>query len=167
MKLLYSFPFYRVSYTYDVLSKFDNATLGLGVVVQLRNASIRFEALDGSAELYVSQNLGVVPALALYSEYRFPFGLTLSLDAAGIYASSKFFNGADFDFTGSILDASLRASYDVGGGYSLFGVARYFGGTSSGVSEYDNDDVWTVSKAGFTENNIATITASVGLKWSK
>jgi len=167
MKLLYSFPFYRVSYTYDVLSKFDNATLGLGVVVQIRNASIRFEDLSATPEeLYVSQNLGVVPALAIYSEYMFPFGLTLSADIAGIYASSAFFNGADFEFTGSILDASLRASYDIGNGYSLFGVARFFGGTSSGVSQFDNDS-WTVSDYPFTENNIATLTASVGLKWSK
>ena len=166
MKLLYSFPFYRVSYTYDVLSKYDNATLGLGIIVQIRNASIRFEALDSSAELYVSQNLGVVPALALYSEYIFPFGLTLSADIAGIYASSAFFNGADFEFTGSILDASLRASYDIGNGYSLFGVARFFGGTSSGVSQFENDS-WTVSNYPFTENNIATLTASVGVKWSK
>jgi len=167
MKLLYSFPFYRMSYTYDVLSAYDNATLGLGVVVQIRNASIRFESLSGGDEqLYVSQNLGVVPALALYSEYIFPFGLTLSADIAGIYASSAFFNGADFEFTGSILDASLRASYDVGNGYSLFGVARFFGGTSSGVSEFENDS-WTVSNYPFTENNIATLTASVGVKWSK
>ncbi|NCB02110.1 MAG: hypothetical protein EOM67_08090 [Spirochaetia bacterium] len=168
MKLLYSFPFYRVSYTYDVLSKVDNAVLGLGVVVQLRNASIRFESLTGGEnQLYVSQNLGVVPALAIYSEYSFPFGLTLSADIAGIYASSAFFNGADFEFEGSILDASLRASYDIGNGYSLFGVARFFGGTSNGVSQYDDDDVWTVSSYEYTQNNIATLTASVGLKWSK
>ena len=167
MKLLYSFPFYRMSYTYDLLSTYENATLGLGVVVQIRNASIRFEALDGSQELYVSQNLGVVPALAVYSEYRFPFGLTLSADIAGIYASSAFFNGADFEFEGSILDASLRASYDLGNGYSLFGNARFFGGTSNGVSQYDDNDVWTVSSYEYTQNNIATITASVGLLWSK
>jgi len=166
MELSYSFPFYRVSYTYDVLRGRDDAILGLGVVMQIRNASIKFEALDGSG-LYVSQNLGIVPALQLYSEYVFPFGLTLSADIAGSYASSALFNGADFEFEGSILDASLRASYYIGDGFSLFGNARFFGGTSKGVSEYDDDDRWAVSSYEFTENNISSITASVGVKWDQ
>lgn len=166
MELTYSFPFYRVSYTYDVLRGRDDAVLGLGVVMQIRNASIKFEALDGSG-LYVSQNLGIVPALQLYSEYSFPFGLTLSADVAGSYASSALFNGADFDFEGSILDASLRASYYIGDGFSLFGNARFFGGTSKGVSQYDDDERWSVSSYEFTENNISSLTASVGVKWEQ
>ncbi len=166
MKLTYSFPFYRVSYTYDVLKNVERAKLGLGVVIQVRNASIRFEALDGTG-LYVSQNLGIVPALQIYSEYSFPFGLTLSADIAGSYASSALFNGADFEFEGSILDASLRASYDIGDGFSLFGNARFFGGTSNGVSQYDDDQRWSVSSYEYTQNNISTMTASVGVKWTQ
>jgi hypothetical protein len=102
MELTYSFPFYRFTYTYDVLGKHDHAVLGLGLVLQIRNASIKFIPLDyddaTQDEAYVSQNVGLVPALAIYSSYEFPFGLRLSADIAGSYASSEFFNGADFEF---------------------------------------------------------------------
>ena len=173
MELTYSFPFYRFSYTYDVLGKHDNAVLGLGMVVQIRNVSIQFKSLaaayDGTAQddLYVSNNVGVVPALAIYSSYRFPFGLTLSADIAGSYADSSFFNGADFDFAGSILDASLSMAYQVGEQWELFGTARFFGGTSDGTSQYPVD-TWTEGDAGhrYSQNNIAALTATVGVRWT-
>ncbi len=166
LELTYSFPFYRFSYTYDVLGKHDHAVLGIGLVLQIRDVSVKFKALDDSGKLYVANNVGLVPALAIYSEYSFPFGLTLSADIAGSYASSSFFNGADFDFEGSILDASLRMGYALPNGFELFGVARFFGGTSDGTSQYPSDR-WTVSDDRYSQNNIATLTASVGLKWSK
>lgn len=62
MELTYSFPFFRATYTYDLLSKFDNAYLGVGLALQIRNASIRFIPVDGS-DAYVAQNVGLVPAL--------------------------------------------------------------------------------------------------------
>lgn len=71
MELTYSFPFFRATYTYDLLSKFDNAYLGVGLALQIRNASIRFVPLDGSPS-YVAQNVGLVPALALYSGIPLP-----------------------------------------------------------------------------------------------
>ena len=169
MELTYSFPFYRLTYTYDLLGNRDNAVFGVGLAMQIRNASIVFNAIDrtdsNDPALYVSQNVGLVPALAIYSEYRFPFGLVLSADIAGSYASSKFFNGADFDFTGSILDASLRMGYEVKPGIELFGTARFFGGTSEGTSSFDNSS-WTVSNERFTKNNIATVTFSAGASWT-
>jgi hypothetical protein len=168
MELTYSFPFYRFSYTYDVLGKHDNAILGLGMVLQIRNVSIQFKSLDSSTtppDLFVSNNVGLVPALAIYSEYRFPFGLNLSADIAGSYASSSFFNGADFDFEGSILDASLRMGYQVTDNWELFGNARFFGGTSDGTSQYDVD-TWTESTSRYSQNNIATLSATVGVKWT-
>jgi hypothetical protein len=169
MELSYKFPFYRFSYTYDVLGKYDNAVLGLGMVLQIRNVSIQFKALDGDSsgvqELYVSNNVGLVPALAIYSEYRFPFGLVLSADIAGSYASSQFFNGADFDFEGSILDASLRIGYQVDDHWELFGNARFFGGTSNGTSQFEVD-TWTESTYRYSQNDIATLAATVGVKWT-
>ncbi len=165
MELTYSFPFYRVSYTYDLLGKHDQAYLGPGMVLQIRNASIRFKQLDNSegvSDLYVTQNLGLVPALSLYSEYRFPAGIIISADIAGAYASSALFNGADFDFEGSILDASFRISYQSTDKMLLFASVRYFGGTSNGTSSY-SDDSWTVSPYRYSQNNIASLTASVGL----
>ena len=164
MELTYSFPFYRFSYTYDVLGKHEHATLGLGLVLQIRDASIRFKALDDTKGLFVSQNVGLVPALAIYSSYEFPFGLRLSADIAGSYASSSFFNGADFDFTGSILDASLRMGYTVKDELELFGNLRFFGGTAEGTS--DAETSWSVSSYNYTKNNIAALTVSVGALWS-
>lgn len=171
MEITYSFPFYRFSYTYDVLGKYDHAVLGLGMVLQIRNVSLQFKALTdststGDQDLFVSNNVGLVPALAIYSEYRFPFGLNLSADIAGSYASSSLFNGADFDFEGSILDASLRMGYQVADNWELFGTARFFGGTSNGTSQYDVDS-WTESTDRYSQNNIATLTATVGVKWTK
>lgn len=161
--LTYSFPFYRMTYTYDLLGKYDNAYLGVGLALQIRNASILFKEVNGQ-DLYVSQNVGLVPALAIYSEYVFPFGLTLSADIAGSYASSAIINGADFEFEGSILDASLRMSYLVKEGYSLFANARFFGGTANGTSE-NVGDTWTDNVLPYTKNNIASLTFSAGLHW--
>ena len=173
MELTYSFPFYRVSYTYDLLGKHEHAVLGVGLVMQIRNVSIQFKALDRHADgdsgeiqdLYVSNNVGLVPALAIYSEYRFPFGLTLSADIAGSYANSEFFNGADFEFEGSILDASLRMGYELTDNWEIFGTARFFGGTSNGTSQYPVE-TWTESNDRYSQNNIATVTATVGVRWT-
>jgi len=164
MELTYSFPFYRATYTYDLLKKHDNAILGVGIAMQIRNVSIKFKQVDG-AKLYVAQNVGLVPALALYSEYSFHFGLTLSADIAGSYANSSFFNGATYSFSGSILDASLRMAYDLPNGYKIFGTLRYFGGTSDGTSGQAADS-WTESRERYSSNNIATMTASAGLSWT-
>lgn len=164
MQLTYSFPFYRATYTYDLLSKVENAVLGVGIAMQIRNVSIRFIPVDED-EAYIAQNVGIVPALALYSEYRFPFGLTLSADIAGSYANSSFFNGATYAFSGSILDASLRMAYDLPNGFALFGTLRYFGGTSDGKSGKPAK-TWTESKERYSSNNIATMTASAGLSWT-
>ncbi len=165
MELTYSFPFYRMTYTYDLLASYDNAYLGVGLALQIRNASIQFKQTDGAnGKLYVSQNVGLVPALAIYSEYVFPFGLTLSADIAGSYASSAIINGADFEFEGSILDASLRMSYRLRQGYSLFANARFFGGTAKGTSE-NIGDTWTETIEPYTKNNIASLTFSAGLHW--
>lgn len=164
MELTYSFPFYRFTYTYDLLGKYDNAYLGVGLALQIRNASIQFKAVDGSA-LYVSQNVGLVPALAIYSEYVFPFGLTLSADIAGSYANLAIINGADYAFEGSILDASLRMSYKLREGYSVFANARFFGGTADGTSESVGDN-WTENVLPYTKNNIASLTFSTGLHWT-
>ncbi len=169
MELTYSFPFYRATYTYDLLGTYEEAYLGVGLALQIRNASIQFREMydDGTTnppEYFVSQNVGLVPALAIYSEYRFPFGLTLSADIAGSYANLAYINGADYAFEGSILDASLRMAYAIENGFSLFANARFFGGTSKGEGENDAD-VWTDSVEEYTKNNIASLTFSAGLAW--
>ena len=160
MEITYGFPFYRLTYTYDLLGNDPDRVLGVGAALQLRNASIRFASLDGTA-LEVSQNLGPVPALSIYSRYAFDSGLVLTAEATGLYASSAIINGADFEFEGSILDASLRMGYALKNGSELFGNLRFFGGSAMGVSQYP-DLYWTESTSDFTANYLSSITLSLG-----
>lgn len=82
MRLVYGFPFYRLTYRYRFLDR-GPAWLEGGAALQFRNASIRFASQDGS-RLTVSQNLGLVPALALSG--RLPLGgpFWASFEATGI-----------------------------------------------------------------------------------
>ncbi|MCF7941108.1 MAG: hypothetical protein K9M84_05830 [Spirochaetia bacterium] len=161
----YGFPFYRVSYSYDVLED-PHRVLGFGAAIQIRNASIVFQAdnNDSTADdlLTVSQNVGIVPALHLYSRYEFPFGLNLTADITGSYASSQFFNGASFEFEGSLLDASLRMGYQLKGNMEVFGNLRFLGGTSKGTSQFDASS-WSVSEERYTANNLGTLAVTMGV----
>ena len=159
LDLKYGFPFWRVSYLYFPIKR-DNAWLGLGLSLQLRNASIVFAASDGTA-LTVSQNLGPVPILKLRGGYLFSGGLFLETEVDGFYASSKFFNGADFEFEGSILDANLRAGFALRDYLDIFANLRFLGGTATGTSQYDKD-YWTDGVEKYSNNRLATLTFTLG-----
>jgi len=160
MDLKYGFPFYRVTYSYDLLED-KNRILAVGAALQIRNASIVFKATDGS-NITVSQNVGLVPALNIYSRWDLPSGINLSLDVTGLYASSAFINGASFEFEGSILDASLRMGYQLKNQMEIFSNLRFLGGTSKGTSENSNT-AWSQSVEQYTTNNLGTFSATVGL----
>ncbi len=162
MELKYGFPFWRITYSYDLMEE-DDITIGIGAALQIRNASIIFKAVDGS-QVSVSQNVGLVPALHVYSMWKTPIGINLYADITGLYASSAFINGADFEFEGSILDASLRVGYQLRNNIEIFGNIRFFGGTSKGTSSYAGTN-WSVSSTGdrFSQNNIASLTSTIGL----
>ncbi|MFW6120146.1 MAG: hypothetical protein ACOC80_04525, partial [Petrotogales bacterium] len=87
----YSFPFWRVSYSYSFVNT-DNFMLAAGVSLQLRNASISFETIDGS-KFVGNQNLGPVPVIKLISKYNFNNGMYLEANIDGFYATSQWFNG--------------------------------------------------------------------------
>lgn len=95
--------------------------MACGGAVQLRNASIRFEDLDTNV-LSASQNLGIVPALALSGRAALGGGWYSAFDVTGLYASSALINGADFQFEGSILYASVRMGYPIGEGREVFSI---------------------------------------------
>ncbi len=162
MELKYGFPFWRVSYSYDLLEE-EDVVLGVGAALQIRNASIVFKTLDDSVPASVSQNVGLVPALHVYSRWSVLDNVNLSADITGLYASSAFINGADFEFEGSILDASLRAGYVLKNNIELFGNLRFLGGTAKGTSEYESE-TWAVSDSDdrFTSNYLSTFEATVG-----
>jgi len=157
--MAYSFPFYRATYLYRFLDN-EGSWLAAGGAIQLRNASIRFASLDG-ATLAVSQNLGVVPALALAGRVALGPNWFAAFDATGIYASSALFNGANFTFEGSILDASARIGFGIGEGKEFFLNARFFGGTAAGISGYERG-AWSNSTSPETENRIASVTLTLG-----
>jgi hypothetical protein len=156
--IVYSFPFYRLTYLYDLLQ--GDAELSVGAALQLRNASIRFTTVDGLKRA-VSQNLGPVPALAVAGRLPFANGTFVAFDATGLYASSAIINGADFEFEGSILDASVRAGATVREGLAAYVNLRFVGGSAAGVSGYDNL-YWTQSTGGATANYLATMALTLG-----
>jgi len=156
--ITYGFPFYRFTYLYDLLP--GDAELSLGAALQFRNASISFTSADGSKRA-ISQNLGLVPALAISG--RIPFGSLFfaGFDATGIYASSALFNGADFEFEGSILDASVRVGMVIQKGLESYVNLRFIGGSAAGVSQYPNE-FWTQSVGKETANYLATMALTIG-----
>ena len=159
LRVTYGFPFWRLSYLYDFV---DNGKLELaaGVSLQLRNASIVFESLsDGS--LSVGQNLGPVPVIKARGTYRFDNGFFAGAEVDGFYATSAFFNGADFEFAGSILDASLRAGLELRDNTDAFLNLRFLGGHAEGVSEYE-DRFWSQSISDYTANYLSSISLSLG-----
>ncbi|MCE1206529.1 MAG: hypothetical protein LWX00_03890 [Spirochaetia bacterium] len=161
--IVYSFPFYRTTYLYDLL-KGENF-LGVGAAIQLRNASIRFSGFDGSGNdvRTVSQNLGIVPALAVAGKFGLPGNFYAGFEATGIYASSALFNGATFQFEGSILDASVRVGKSFANGVEAFLNARFLGGSAAGISQYP-DQYWTESQDNETANYLATGSLTLGAR---
>ncbi len=159
MNLTYGFPFYRLTYRYRVAG--DNETnFSAGGAIQLRNASIRFAQQDGAKQV-VSQNLGIVPALAIAGRVKLGQRAWLGMEATGIYASSSLINGATFAFEGSIIDASLRAGMALNERADAFINARFFGGTAAGISQYPVS-YWTESADKDTENRIAAVSLTLG-----
>lgn len=171
--ILYSFPFYRVSYLYDFAAD-PQLELAAGLSLQLRNASIRWESTDNdgtggnnSRELAISQNLGPVPIIKLRGEYRFAGdaipGAFIGLEADGFYASSAFINGASYAFEGSIFDVSLRAGFEPTPGLDLFLNVRGLGGGANGTRG-DARDTWTESREDFTDNFLTSMSVTLGAR---
>lgn len=161
LDLKYGFDFWRVSYLYNFLAG-PRARVGAGASLQLRNASIVFKSTNGEA-VTVNQNLGPVPALKVRAEYRWPVGLFVGLEADGLYASSAYINGADFDFEGSILDASLRAGLAVAKQADVFLNLRFLGGSATGTASKE-DPKWTEGESGYSDNRLATTSLTLGLR---
>lgn len=165
MELTYGFPFWRFTYGYDLLER-DDVDVFVGAALQLRNASISFQPVNGGSagsEATTSQNLGLVPALYAEGSYELPSGIRIGLEATGSYASSAFFNGADFEFEGSLLDTSLRISLPLKNGLATFVNLRYLGGGGSGYSEYE-DKYWTQADADYSSNTLSTLSLTAGLE---
>jgi hypothetical protein len=109
-----------------------------------------------------------VPILKVRGEYRFEDaaipGAFVGLEADGFYASSAFFNGADFDFSGSIFDASLRAGFAPANGMEVFLNVRGLGGGANGTRPDADRVFWTQSRSGYTDNFLTTLSVTLGAR---
>jgi hypothetical protein len=160
VKLLYNFPFYRASYTRELFPKSDNFNFALGATIQIRNATISFESLDGST-FRTNRDVGIVPALKLRTNYHFNERLYAELEADGIYAPVSYLNGSDNEVVGAILDASLRTGVKITDQVTGFLNLRYLGGGAVGTS--DNLDG---PGDGYVRNWLHFGTTSAGFKYS-
>ena len=130
--LRYGFDFYRLSYAYDLLPS-RRHELSVGATLQIRNATLTFTETGGGAR-YVSEDIGIVPALKVRGRYTWVSGVFVGFEADGIYATSSFLNGASYPFTGAILDLSVRAGAHLWGPVEWYTNLRYLGGGAEGTS---------------------------------
>ncbi len=157
MSFLYDFPFFRGSYLYD----FDpdpRTELAAGVSLQLRDAVIEFASLNG--EKFVSnRNVGPVPILKFRSKHYFNDTFWWGSEVDGFYAPISVLNGSTTDVIGAILDANVRAGWDIDARNAVFMNLRYIGGGAVGTSDdpkFQGD--------GFNENWLHTVGLTLGVR---
>jgi hypothetical protein len=160
MNVKYGFDFWRVSYLYDFIR--DPATiLGVGLSLQIRNASIVFASGDGTRSA-IQQNIGPVPILKVRAAHWFSPFFGLDFEADGFYASSAFFNGSGQPFEGWIWDASLSAKTHFAPGAAAFATVRSIGGGAHGNNAYSYVSS-TTSVNSATYNALATMAVTLGV----
>jgi hypothetical protein len=155
LALRYGFPFYRLTYQYDLLPC-PSRELAVGLALQLRNATIDFASLDGT-QLASNGGVGVVPLLAARGRMDIGRGMWLGFDAVGFYAPVSYINGDDNDVVGAILDASVRFGVALPHGAEAFVNVRYLGGGAEG-----EDDSAVPPDDGYTRNWLHFLFVSLG-----
>ena len=155
MQFLYSFPFTRASYMYDLYGAPDRE-LAFGVSLQLRNARIEAASADGSVVRSI-RDVGPVPLLKARGRWSFDNGLFWGFEVDGTYAAIKGINGSDNEVTGALLDSSLRIGTKLRGPGEAFVNLRYLGGGAEGKGDPDN-----YLNDGVTRNWLHFLTISLG-----
>jgi hypothetical protein len=156
MRFRYGFDFYRGSWLYD-LQEEKKKEFALGLSLQIRNATIDFEDLDGET-FRANRDIGPVPVLKM--RVRQPMGKQgafWGFEADGFYAPIKYLNGSDVDVIGAILDTSARVGVPTQNGVDVFLSLRYIGGGAEGTS-----DDFIAPADGWVENWLHTAALSVG-----
>jgi hypothetical protein len=156
MRFRYGFDFYRGSWLYD-LQEEKRKEFALGLSLQIRNATIDFEELNGET-FRANRDIGPVPVLKM--RVRQPLGSEgafWGFEADGFYAPIKYLNGSDVDVVGAILDTSVRVGIPLNHGVDAYLNLRYIGGGAEGTS----DDVLAPAD-GWVENWLHTMALSVG-----
>ena len=132
MRFTYGFDFWRLSYLYDFNDSAETE-IAVGASLQIRNATIITEAVDGSQANY-TRNIGPVPVLK--GRFRTDLGSSfwVGAEADGFYAPIRYLNGGTVDVEGAILDASLRGGLHLASGVDTFLNLRYLAGGARGTS---------------------------------
>ncbi|MBK8556000.1 MAG: hypothetical protein IPL65_09665 [Lewinellaceae bacterium] len=159
VKLLYNFPFYRISYLRELVKKNERFKFAIGGTLQIRNATISFESNDGTL-FRTNRGVGPVPALKIKTRKDLGERYFLELEADGIYAPVSYLNGSDNEIIGAILDASVRTGIEFNQSVSSFFNLRYLGGGAVGTSENDGPG------DGYVRNWLNFFTVSVGFKYT-
>lgn len=154
----YSFPFARISYMYDFTAGRDELAVGLSL--QLRNATIEFEQLDGPA-FRSRRDVGPVPVIKLRWRQGFADGAFVGVEVDGFYAPIKYLNGGETDVEGAIVDASLRAGLELPRDVEAFLNLRWLGGGASGGGEDDDNP-----GDNYNENWLSFFSLSLGLTYA-
>lgn len=160
VKLLYNFPFYRISYLRELMPNNDQWGFAIGASLQLRNATISFESGSGN-RFRTNRDVGPVPALKIRTNTQLGERWDLELEADGIYAPVSYLNGSDNEVTGAILDASLRTGVQIIEPVRAFLNLRYLGGGAVGTS--DNPDP---PSDGYVKNWLHFSTVSIGFAYA-
>jgi len=152
MNLRYGFDFYRVSYLYDFAAQPDRE-IAVGLSVQLRNASINFGTQDGS-RFTGTQDLGIVPALKFRARLPLDRRSWVGTEIDGVYVSGRWISGKKYDFTGALLDGTVRYGRKLNDWLDAFIGVRYLGGGANGSQERSSND--------YTDNWLHTATLTLG-----
>lgn len=150
----YGFPFYRLSYLYDVLPD-ERRELAFGVSAQIRNATIEFAEVNGS-RFKSYRNIGFVPLLKARGSYTWTSGEFVGFEIDGLYAPIRGANGSDNEVTGALLDASIRAGVAWIDRSRVFVNLRYITGGSTGQGD---PEAFT---DGYAKNWLHIMTLSLG-----
>ena len=153
----YGFDYYRGTYTYNIRSS-EKGSLGVGVSMQIRNATIDFRSQDGTLQ-NSNRDIGPVPLLAITGERKTSDGLWFGFDAAGSYAPIKYINGSNTDVVGALLDASVRGGIQLKNESDVFVNLRYIGGGAEGT-----DNTPDPGKDGYVANWLQLLSLSAGFR---
>ncbi|MFP4015091.1 MAG: hypothetical protein ACLFVQ_13475 [Chitinispirillaceae bacterium] len=155
VKFVYDFPFYRAGYLYSFTEEDSPLFFGAGAALQIRNANIQFQSLDGTL-LRTNRDVGLVPLLKLAAGYRVTDYFWIEALVDGIYAPIRYLNLSDTDVEGALVDANLRGVFTPQGFAGIYANVRYLAGGAEGTGETEGPG------DGFVSNWLQFITVSLG-----
>lgn len=156
LDLRYGFSFWRLSWAHQLVDD-GRWRVGLGLGLQIRNATIGFATADGSLDV-TKRDVGPVPLLELELGRRFDDGAFVEAEIDGFWAPIRYLNGGRVDVEGAIADLQLRVGVPLAEPAEVFVGARYLGGGAQGTGPTDDGG------DGYTENWLHTLVVTLGAR---